>query len=204
MIYVLSVPQTLVCFTFIHMIYGFVFFGHLSHAVQKQRRCISAFAKQHKQNIDKFVVFDKNPDISMLKPGDVVICYSWECLCSERAFLRQMIQYLMEHRIYLYSATSKYCIDKAMNWDGLGYGFGMYDDMLNTFASYKSIRGVKTRVANGHAPGRRVGAKNLTHVLDGKEQIVLDMHNSGVSMYAIAKKLRVSAPTIRRFLIAHN
>lgn len=52
--------------------------------------------------------------------------------------------------------------------------------------------------------GRRVGAKNLTHVLDGKEQIVLDMHNSGVSMYAIAKKLRVSAPTIRRFLIAHN
>ena len=195
---------SLVCFTFISMVYGFVFLKHLKYSAQHQRDGINAFVKKHKQTIDKFISFDKNPYVSILQSGDSVICYSWDCLCAERSFLRQMIQYLFKHKIYVYSTTSKYYIDKFIDINALLYGFNMYDDIWNTFISYKNICGAKTRVENGHSPGRPVGAKNYKHVLDGKEKIVLNMFSNGASMYAIAKKMNVSAMTIKRFLTTQN
>ena len=194
----------LIWFISIPMIYGFIFTKHLKHSAQNQRSGIEAFVKKHKLNIDEFIPFDKNPDISVLQPGDSVVCYSWDSLCTERSFLRQMIQYLFKHKIYVYSTTSKYYIDKFIDINALLYGFNMYDDIWNTFISYKNICGAKTRVENGHSPGRPVGAKNYNHVLDGKEKIVLNMFSNGVSMYAIAKKMNVSAMTIKRFLISQN
>ena len=110
------------------------------------------------------------------------------------------MQYLFKNKIYVYSATSKYCVDESVDINGLVYGFNMYDDIWNTFISYKNTCGARTRVKNGYSPGRPVGAKNYSHVLDGKENMVLDMFAKGASMYAIAKKTNVSTMTIKRFL----
>ena len=182
------------------MVYGFVFLGNLKHSAQIQRNGIEKFIKKHKLTIDRFISFDKNPDISILQPGDYLVCYSWDCLCAERSFLRQIMQYLFKNKIYVYSATSKYCVDESVDINGLVYGFNMYDDIWNTFISYKNTCGARTRVKNGCSPRRPVGAKNYSHVLDGKENMVLDMFAKGVSMYAIAKKTNVSTMTIKRFL----
>lgn len=51
----------------------------------------------------------------------------------------------------------------------------MYDEIWNTFVSYKNICGAKTRIANGYAPER-----------------------------PIAKKMNVSAMTIKRFLVSQS
>lgn len=195
---------TIGLFYIILMIYGFIFTKHLKYSAQNQRNGIENFIKKHNLSLDKFVSFDENPDISILKPGDSVICYSWDCLCTERSFLRKIIQFLLKHKIYIYSATSKYCLDKSTDINALAYGVNMYDDIWNTFISYKNILGAKTRVANGKSAGRPIGAKNIKHVLDGKENLVLDMYNHGFSMYAIANKLNTSAPTIKRFLVSQK
>lgn len=195
---------SLVCFTLPTMVYGFIFLGNLKHSAQIQRNGIEKFIKKHKLTIDRFISFDKNPDISILQPGDYLVCYSWDCLCTERSFLRQIMQYLFKNKIYVYSATSKYCVDESIDINGLIYGFNMYDEIWNTFISYKNICGAKTRVENGYAPGRPVGAKNYSHVLDGKEKQVLNMFSNGSSMYAIAKKMNVSAMTIKRFLVSQG
>ena len=42
------------------------------------------------------------------------------------------------------------------------------------------------------------------NILGGKEKQVLKMFDNGSSMYAIAKKMNVSAMTIKRFLTAQN
>lgn len=36
----------------------------------------------------------------------------------------------------------------------------MYDEIWNTFVSYKNICGAKTRIANGYAPERPIAKKN--------------------------------------------
>ncbi len=54
------------------------------------------------------------------------------------------------------------------------------------------LRGVKL--------GRPNGKKNTSHIIDGHESLILDMYSAGISKRKIAKTIRVSPPTISRFL----
>gem|GEM_PF-6528085 len=80
------------------------------------------------------------------------------------------------------------------------YAFSMYEEIRTSFLSNKAIESAKKRTISG----RQLGSRNVKHVLDGKEKTILKMHQDGISMYAIAKKLKVSAPTIKRFLVSQN
>lgn len=182
------------------MIYGLIFLEHTRLTAQDQRSGILRFAKKFHMVIDKFISFNNNPDILMFNSGDTIICYAWNCLCKEMSFMRMFIQHIIKNNIYLYSATSKYHIAPSMDINTLQYAFSMYEDIRGNFWSRKAIEGASKRII----PGRRTGSKNKNHVLDGKENIILDMHANGYSMYAISKKLKVSAPTIKRFLITQN
>ncbi len=186
------------------MVYGLVFLTHVKYSAHVQRDGIIRFAKEHGLTMGKFIEFDKNPDISMFKPNDTIICYGWDCLCNDRNFLRKFIQYLVNNNIFIYSVQSKYCIDKTMNIKVLKYAFDMYMDIRFNFISNKNINGARQRVANGHAPGRPHGARGVNHVMDGKGATALKMYRDGFSMYAIARELGVSAPTIKRFLDTQN
>lgn len=182
------------------MIYGLIFLGPTKYSTQEQRSGIMQFAKKHKLNVDKFVSFNNNPDILMFQPRDTVVCYAWGCLCRETQFLRVFIQHLVKNEVCLYSTTSKYHIDKNMDMKTLQYAFSMYEDIRANFWSNKTMESAKRRTVSGRQPG----SKNAKHILDGKEKMVLDMYNSGLSMYAISKKVKVSAPTIKRFLTIQN
>ena len=196
--------KSLVCFINKPMIYGLIFLGHNKHNSHVQRDALMQFAKEHHLTIDKFISFDKNPDISIFKPNDTIICYGWDCLCNDRNFLREFIQYLLNNNVFIYSVQSKYHIDKTMDMNALKYAFNMYMDIRFNFISNKNINGARQRVANGHAPGRPHGARGVNHIMDGKGATALKMHRDGFSMYAIARELGVSAPTIKRFLVAQN
>lgn len=186
------------------MIYGLIFLEHITTTSQKQRDAIVDFAKQHHFKIDNFIFYNTKPDITLFKTGDSVIVFTWNCLCARGAVLNTVIRHFIKNKINLYSVTSNYCIDESKGFNRLDYAFGLYEDIRFNFLSERSICGAKRRIANGHAPGRPNGAKNKHHVLDGKEKMILKMYSNGISMYAIAKKLKVSAPTIKRFLSKNN
>jgi len=182
------------------MVYGLIFLGHTKLTAQDQRNGILRFVKKCHISIDKYISFKNNPDMLQFNPGDTIVCYAWNCLCQEMPFMRMFVQHMIEKGIYIYSATSKYHIAPSMDIDTLQYAFSMYEDIRVNFWSRKAVEGVSKRII----PGRHTGSKNKVHVLDGKEQMILDMRNDGQSMYAIAKKIHVSAPTIKRFLTAQN
>lgn len=182
------------------MVYGLIFLGHTKLTARDQRDGILRFAKKRHIQINEFVSFNNNPSIFMFNPGDTIICYAWNCLCQEMPFMRMFIQHMVKNGIYIYSATSQYHIAPPMDIDTLHYAFSLYEDIRVNFWSRKAIEGASKRIISG----RHVGSKNKTHILDGKENVVWDMYNKGFSMYAISKKLKVSAPTIKRFLTAQN
>lgn len=186
------------------MIYGLIFLGHSKINAEAQRGCIEKFAKKRGLHIDEFISFQDNPNIIKFQSGDTLICYSWSCICKTRSFLQTFIKYILRNRIYLFSLNSKYYIDSTIDFAQIEYAFNLYEDIRFNFLSNKSVDGARKRVENGFAPGRHPGSKNVRHALDGKEKVVWDMYNSGVSMYSIAKKMRVSAPTIKRFLTSQN
>lgn len=178
------------------MVYGLIFLGYTKLTAQDQRIGISRFAKTHHIQINEFVSFNNDPDILIFNPGDKIIFYSWDCLCKDMSFLRAFIQYMVKNGICIYSVTSKYHIDSSMDIKTLQYAFLLYKDIRFNFLSRKAVTGAGKRMFSG----RYTGSKNKTYILDGKEKVVCDMYNSGFSMYAISKKLKVSAPTIKRFL----
>lgn len=178
------------------MVYGLIFCGYSTLSEQDQRDAILHFASSRGMTIDEFISFNSNPNIFVFKPSDVIVCYAWHCLCKDRSFLRLFIQHIIKNSIDLYSVTSKYHIDQSMDMDAIRYAFAIYEDIRFNFWSRKTAESASKRVI----PGRRVGSRNKTHILDGKEKVIWDMYNNGFSMYAISKKLKVSAPTIKRFL----
>ena len=182
------------------MIYGLIFLEHTQFSAQDQRSSVLHFAKKKNLSIDEFVSFNNNPNILMFNPGDTIICHSWNCLCKETPFLRIFVQHLAKRGVYVYSTTSKYHIDTNLDMETLQYAFAMYEDIRVNFWSNKTIESAKKRTVSG----RQVGSKNKTHILDGKEMVVWNMYNNGASMYAIAKKMKVSAPTIKRFLTTQS
>jgi len=182
------------------MVYGLIFSGHTKLTDQDQRDGISRFAEKCHIQIDEFISFNNNPNMLMFNTGDTLVCYAWNCLCKDISFMRMFIQHLVKNKIYIYSATSKYHIAPNMDTDALQYAFSLYEDIRVNFWSRKAVEGASKRII----PGRHTGSKNKTHVLDGKEKVVWDMYNNGFSMYAISKKLKVTAPTIKRFLTAQN
>lgn len=186
------------------MFYGLILLKHTKISTQKQRADILRVAKEKNFHIDKFILSEDRPELSQFKSGDTIVCSAWSCLCKKRTFLRVFIKYILDNSIFLYSATSGYCVDKAADIKSINYAFSMYEDIRFNFLSHKNTEVVVARVQNGHEPGRRTGSKNIHHILDGKEKIILEMHKNKQSMYAIAKKMGVSAPTIKRFLVEHN
>lgn len=186
------------------MIYGLIFLDHSKASAQTQRYELQHFAKKHNLKIDEFISYKDSPNIMRFSSGDTIICYAWNCICKTKPFLNIFIQYILKNKIYLFSVTSKYSIDQSMDLELLEYAFDMYEEIRFNFLSHKNSAAAGKRVENGHAPGRPVGSKNVKHALDGKEKAIWDMYNNGFSMYAISKKMKVSAPTVKRFLTAQN
>lgn len=186
------------------MIYGLIFLGNALVTSQQQRDVILAYAKRHNFNIDKFITYQERPDITLFKSGDTVVLFAWNCICSKRTILNTIVQHFFKNDIKMYAATSLYCVDDTVDFRQYECAFKLYEDIRYNFLSGRALCGAKVRVANGHLPGRRLGSKNKRYVTDGKERIILQMYSDGFSICAIAKKLKISAPTIKRFLNANN
>lgn len=184
------------------MFYGLILLKHTKISTQKQRADILRVAKEKNFHIDKFILSEDRPELSQFKSGDTIVCSAWSCLCKKRTFLRVFIKYILDNSIFLYSATSGYCVDKTADIKSINYAFSLYEDIRFNFLSHKNIEAAVARVQNGHEPGRKTGSRNMRHILDGKEKAILKMVANGSSMYAIAKKMKVSAPTIKRFLVS--
>lgn len=186
------------------MIYGLIFLGHAKAGADVQRNKLLDFAKKRNLKIDRFISYEDSPNFADFLPGDTVICYAWNCICKTKPGLNTFLRYAIKNKICIFSVTSKYGIGQSVDWTQLENAFDLYEDIRFNFLSHKNTAAASRRVENGHAPGRPMGSKNTKHILDGKEKAILDMYNSGASMYAISKKMQVSAPTIKRFLTTQN
>ena len=118
--------------------------------------------------------------------------------------MRELIPYILKNNIYLYSATSKYCIKPGTNIKAFEYAFALYEDIRFNFLSNKSLEGIQTSIKKGYKPGRQIGSRNKKHVLDGKEKQIMKLYSEGISMNEIARQMDVSAPTIKKFLVSKH
>lgn len=182
------------------MVYGMILLGHIKWEPTEQRVGIQNFAKKIGLKVDKFFSYAENADFSGIRNNDTVIFYDWSCICSSRKDINKVVGQLVKNHIYVYSAQSKYRIDKHCNFDQLNAAFLLFEDIRFRFLSVQNTKVVQKRVRSG----RYRGSANQKHVWDGLEQDILSMYEAGNTMYAIGKKLKLTSSSVRRFLISQN
>ena len=173
---------------------------HTKWEPTEQRIGIQAFAKKIGLKIDKILSYTEKPDFSGIKNNDTIIFYDWSCICNSRKDISKYVGQFVKNHIYVYSAQSKYRIDKDCNFDQLNAAFLLFEDIRFRFLSVQNTKVVQKRVRSG----RYRGSANQKHVWDGLEQDILSMYDEGKTMYAIGKKLNLTPSSVRRFLISQN
>lgn len=182
------------------MVYGMILLGHIKWDQNEQRFGIRAFAKKIGLKVDSFFSYTENVDFSDVRNNDTVIFYDWSCICNSRKDISKFIGQFVKNHIYVYSAQSKYRIDKHCNFEQLNAAFSLFEDIRFRFLSVQNTKVVQSRVRSG----RYRGGTNQKHVWDGLEQNILSMYEAGNTMYAIGKKLKLIPSSVRRFLISKN
>ena len=182
------------------MVYGMILLGHIKWDQNEQRFGIRAFAKKIGLKVDSFFLTQKMWIFRTLGIMIQLFFMIGAVICNSRKDISKFIGQFVKNHIYVYSAQSKYRIDKHCNFEQLNAAFSLFEDIRFRFLSVQNTKVVQSRVRSG----RYRGGTNQKHVWDGLEQNILSMYEAGNTMYAIGKKLKLIPSSVRRFLISKN
>ncbi len=135
-----------------------------------------------------------------LRPGDVIICSELSRLGRRLFMILRVLEYCMQRGAKLYTVKDNYELGDNIQSKVLAFAFGLSAEIERDLISMRTREGLARRRAMGQPLGRRRGAKNKRHKLDGRHEIIQKMIAHGMSQRQIAKHFNVSPPTIRRLL----
>lgn len=179
---------------------------------ENQRTGVDAKAHALGLTIDKYVIDDgisgtKEPEkralgklLKKLKSGDVIICSEISRLGRKLFMIMDILQKCMNYGVKLYTVKDNYELGDNIQSKCLAFAFGLSAEIERDLISQRTKEAMARRRINGEYVGRKPGAKNIHHKLDGKEKTIKILLSEGLSQRQIAKKLKVSSTTINGFV----
>lgn len=111
-----------------------------------------------------------------------------------------ILEHCMKVGVKVYTVKDNYELGDNIQSKVLAFAFALSAEIERDLISQRTKEAMARRRACGLYTGRKPGAKNLRHKLDGKENVIKSMLSKGYSRRQIAKKLKVSPTTINTFL----
>lgn len=105
----------------------------------------------------------------------------------------------MQKEIQIWTIKDNYKLGTDIQSKVFAFAFGLVAEIERTLISQRTKEALRRLKAKGRPLGRRNESKNKIHVLDGKVNDVLPMHESGVPKTQIARVLGVNSKTIYNF-----
>lgn len=194
------------------MIYGYIRVSTDKQDCENQKLGIESKASALGLCIDKYIEDagisgTKEPEqralggvLSKLNPGDVIICSELSRLGRKMFMIMRILEHCMKIGARLYTVKDGYELGDTIQSKVLAFAFGLSAEIERNLIAQRTKEAMDKLRIQGIKLGRPSGQKNTYHVIDGHESLVLDMYYSGVSKRKIARTIRVSPPTISRFL----
>ena len=179
---------------------------------ENQRMGVTAKANALGLTINKYIIDDgvsgvKEPGkralggiLRKLRKDDIIICSEISRLGRQLFMIMDILQKCMNCGAKLYTVKDNYELGDNIQSKCLAFAFGLSAEIERDLISQRTKEAMARRRACGLYTGRKIGAKNLHHKLDGKENTIKSMLSSGLSQRQIAKKLKVSSTTINIFV----
>lgn len=194
------------------MVYGYIRVSTDHQDCKNQKLGIEAKATALGLSIDKYIEDAgvsgiKEPDeralggcLRKLRMGDVIICSELSRLGRKLFMIMRILEHCMQIGAKLYTVKDGYELGDNIQSKVLAFAFGLSAEIERDLISQRTKEAMARRRACGLYTGRKPGAKNLHHKLDGKEDMIRKMLLGGMSQRKIAKKLKVGATTINTFI----
>lgn len=194
------------------MVYGYIRVSTDKQDCENQKLGIEAKAHALGIIIDKYVEDAgisgiKSPSeralggvLRKLKSGDIIICSEISRLGRKLFMIMEILQKCMNCGAKLYTVKDNYELGDNIQSKCLAFAFGLSAEIERDLISQRTKEAMARRRACGLYTGRKLGAKNLHHKLDGKTEIIKKLLSDGVSRRQIAKKCKVAPTTINTFV----
>ena len=196
------------------MIYGYIRVSTDKQDCANQKLGIESKAATLGLRIDKYIEDSgisgtREPEkralggiLRRLHENDVIICSELSRLGRKMFMIMRILEYCMKIGARLYTVKDGYELGDNIQSKVLAFAFGLSAEIERNLIAQRTKEALSALQMRGVKLGRPCGQRNPTHILDGYENLVLDMYAAGASKREIARKIRVSPPTITRFLVS--
>lgn len=193
-------------------VYGYLRVSTDKQDCDNQKIGVEALAEKLGLPIESWIVDDgvsgtKEPEkrklgklLRKIRTGDVIICSELSRLGRKLFMVISILEHCMKIGAKVLTVKDGYELGDNVQSKVLAFAFGLVAELEREMISKRTKEALQRRKANGKAIGRLAGAKNKRHVLDGKEQKIIELLKSGKRKSAIAKELKISSGTLYDFI----
>ncbi len=193
------------------MIYGYVRVSTDKQTLENQKFEINNFCQNEKIKVEKWITetisgtkdFEERKLgklLKKLKKGDILICSEISRLGRNLLQIMTILNFCMKKEAQVWTIKDNYRLGVDIQSKVLAFAFSLSAEIERNLISQRTKEALARLKANGQKLGRVLGSKNKKHILDGKEQSVLQLINKGVPKTKVARIHGVSVYTIYQFL----
>ena len=194
------------------MVYAYLRVSTDSQDTENQRIGVDTKARALGLSIDKYIIDDgisgmRAPEkralgglLRKLHADDVIICSEISRLGRKLFMIMEILQKCMNNGVKLYTVKDNYELGDNIQSKCLAFAFGLSAEIERDLISQRTKEALACRRAKGLILGRIKGSKNKHYKLDGTDAIIRHAMISGTSKAKIAKTLKVSVPTLNKYI----
>ncbi len=194
------------------MIYGYIRVSTDSQDCDNQKIGIESKAIALGLKIDKYIEDAgvsgiKEPDkralggcLKKLKNGDILICSELSRLGRKLFMIMRILEYCMKCGAKVYTVKDGYELGDNIQSKVMAFAFGLSAEIERDLISQRTKEALQRLKKQGKKLGRTSGSKNKKRKLDDKIEIINDLLLQKTPKTTIAKRLKVSVPTLYNFI----
>lgn len=193
------------------MNYGYIRVSSDKQTVENQRFEITNFCERNEIRIDGWieetVSGTKNYDkrelgnlLDRVKQGDLIICSELSRLGRNLFMIMEILNQCMLKDCRVWTIKDGYRLGDDIQSKVLAFAFGLSAEIERNLISQRTKEALARKKAEGIVLGRPKGKKSSHVKLTGKEDIIRDLREHGVSVCEIARIYKVNRNTVSKFI----
>lgn len=193
------------------MNYGYIRVSSDKQTVENQRFEINRFAEEQGIHIDGWIEETisgtKNYDkrelgklLNKVTKGDLIICAELSRLGRNLFMIMEILNICMTKECKVWTIKDNYRLGDDIQSKVLAFAFGLSAEIERNLISQRTKEALARKKAEGVVLGRPKGRKSSHVKLTGKESIIRDLLEHGVSQRRIAEIYKVNRMTVSKFI----